>query len=130
MTNDRAELPVGTVDRTLAHFELLLGDASGDAGPNEWTVVARLGGTDFAPIVEIEPGVSDRLRSRIEQMIERALRDDEGECSTYVGVIGPDGFPHRSWTASLARRAGSTANWYGDLHWRGRRDAEAGAQGA
>lgn len=107
-------LPLGTVSRDDTHFVLLYGD--GNTDPETWQAVAWIAGTDNAPVVELAMNLTPELRGRVEGEVGRRLRVDV-KTSTFVGIIDENGLPLSSWRGSLAHRVGTTANWYGDLHW-------------
>lgn len=100
------------------HFELCFGDPSDD--PASWLVIARLGSDEFGgPIVELQRDTQE-LRETALRLIQNAL-DPSGN-HTFIAMVGEGGLPQFSWQSSLARTCGSTANWYGDWHWRSRKN--------
>lgn len=107
-------LPHGIVHRDDAHFVLLHGDQ--DADSDLWAAVAWVGGSDAAPVVELAPDLGPELRQWIEQEIASKLRVDPAS-STFMGFVDATGHLRPSWQGSLKHRVGTTANWYGDLHW-------------
>lgn len=112
-------LPIGAVDLQSEHFVLLHGDQNTD--PKTWVVVAWVGGTDPAPVVQLAPDLSPELRREVEDEVGCRLRVDP-ESSTLAGTfVDRAGHVRWSWRGSLRYRVGTTGNWYGDLHWAYRR---------
>jgi hypothetical protein len=105
---------LGVVDRTTDHFEYFHGSIDDDR--STWRVMARLGGTNEQPVIELEPGFDEKLLQHTRREIATCLSDDSDR--TYVGYIDSKGKVRRAWRESLAMTCGMTWNLYGDCHWR------------
>lgn len=109
---------LGSVNSDAPHFELCHGPGDGD--PATWRIIALVGGNhEILPTVDfsVSVGLPDvaELRAQAELELQALLHPSTERTAVRrlsdMAII---------WRPTLEATVRSSANWYGELHWRAR----------
>lgn len=121
MAEDETAYHEGPVGDFAPCFELCYGSVDDHDAPSSWLVVARVAFDGSRPIVEqVEsPEITDAIRATARREVQRVFSSDY--MGTEVMSLDADGQCGPLFAGRIAAITHSTANWYGDWHWRANR---------